>query len=143
MEKLLDALLGGNYQILFFFFWFVMISFRLKDNKIEEKFEEKKMYHNFNNVGRLCHFLFREVKLFFFQHVIIRTASTALVVKLDATTSMLFICYYLQCWESMHYISMCLQTCFNSSGYKKIKQWRKNAIKCQKKKLKEIENNCM
>lgn len=28
-----------------------MISFRLKDNKIEEKFEEKKMYHNFNNVG--------------------------------------------------------------------------------------------
>lgn len=117
MEKLLDALLGINYQILFFF-WFVMISFRLKDNKIEEKFEEKKC------ITILITW-------------VIRTASTALVVKLDATTSMLFICYYLQCWESMHYISICLQTCFNSSGYKKIKQWRKNAIKCQKRKWKK------
>lgn len=112
MEKLLDALLGINYQILFFF-WFVMISFRLKDNKIEEKFEEKKC------ITILITW-------------VIRTASTALVVKLDATTSMLFICYYLQCWESMHYISICLQTCFNSSGYKKIKQWRKMPLNAKK-----------
>lgn len=39
-----------------------MISFRLKDNKIEEKFEEKKMYHNFNNVWGDCA-IFYSVKL--------------------------------------------------------------------------------
>lgn len=37
VEKLLDALLDGIYQFLFFFFWFVMISFRLKDNKNRRK----------------------------------------------------------------------------------------------------------
>lgn len=49
----------------YFFFWFVMILFRLKDNKNWREIWGKKYIIILNNVGRLCYFLFCKVKFFF------------------------------------------------------------------------------